>query len=107
MTRRQLLRVLVLAVVATPVAAGAQQATRMYRVGLVYTTSPVWELAGPEPVHPGARAFVHALRELGYVEGRNLILERRSAEGKFERFPQIVQELVATKMDVIVTLANP
>ena len=107
MTGSQLLRALVLALVAMPVAAGAQQATRVYRVALVYTTSPASELAGPEPVHPGARAFVHGLRELGYVEGQNLILERRSAEGKFERFPEIIRELVSTRMDVIVTMANP
>ena len=90
-----------------PVAAEAQQATKMYRVALVYAMSPVSELTGPEPVHPGARAFVHALRDLGYVEGQNLILERRSAEGKFERFPEIIRELISNKADVIVTLANP
>jgi putative ABC transport system substrate-binding protein len=86
--------------------ADAQQSSRVYRVALVYTTSSIAELSGPEPVHPGARAFVHALRDLGYVEGRNLILERRSAEGKFERFPDIIRELISAKMDVIVTLAN-
>lgn len=107
MTGRELFRMLVLVLVAMPLTAGAQQATRVYRVALVYAASPVSELAGPEPVHPGARAFVHALRDLGYVEGQNLILERRSAEGKFERFPEIIRELVSTKVDVIVTFANP
>jgi len=54
-------------------------------------------------VHPGVRAFVHGLRDLGYVEGRNLVLERRSAEGTFERAPEIIRELVSIKADVIVT----
>jgi putative ABC transport system substrate-binding protein len=103
----QLLRGLVLILLAMSVPAGAQQGVKMYRVALVYAMSPVSELAGPEPVHPGARAFVRALRDLGYVEGQNLILERRSAEGKFERFPEIFRELVSTKVDLIVTFANP
>jgi putative ABC transport system substrate-binding protein len=59
-------------------------------------------MAGPEPVHVSARAFVQGLRALGYVEGQNLILERRSAEGRFERFGDIVAELIRLKMDVIV-----
>ncbi len=88
---------------AVPLAASAQQAGKVYRVALIFTTSPVAEMDGPEPEHPNARAFVHALRGLGYVEGQNLILERRSAEGRFERFPDIVSELVRLKADVIVT----
>ncbi len=84
----------------------AQQAGKVYRVGLILTTSPVSEMAGPEPVHPLTRAFVRGLRALGYVEGQNLILERRSAEGQFERFGDIVAELVRLKADVIVTVAD-
>src|SRR5262245_1998191 len=59
-------------------------------------------MAGPEPVHPSARAFVQALGALGYVEGKNLILERRSAEGRFERFGDIVAEVISLRTDVIV-----
>jgi len=67
------------ALMLTPLGAEAQQAGKVYRVGLIFTTSPVSEMAGPEPVHPSARAFVRGLRALGYVEWKNLILERRSA----------------------------
>jgi putative tryptophan/tyrosine transport system substrate-binding protein len=49
---------------------------------------------------------VHAMRALGYVEGQNLVLERRSAEGRFERFGDIVAELVGLKTDVIVLVAT-
>ncbi|MBI2543987.1 MAG: ABC transporter substrate-binding protein [Candidatus Rokubacteria bacterium] len=63
-------------------------------------------MAGPEPVHPPTRAFLHTLRSLAYVEGQNLVFERRSAEGKFERFAEIVAELVRLKTDVIVTIGN-
>jgi putative ABC transport system substrate-binding protein len=97
-----IVRVAVFLLLAAPLAAGAQQAGKVHRVGLIFTTSPVSEMAGPEPVHVSARAFVQGLRALGYVEGQNLILERRSAEGRFERFGDIVAELIRLKTDVIV-----
>jgi len=76
--------------------------SRPYRVAWVLTTSPIAELAGPDPVHPITRAFVHEMRALGYVEGRNLVLERRSAEGDPKRFASIFAELLALKPEVIV-----
>jgi putative ABC transport system substrate-binding protein len=63
-------------------------------------------MAGQDPINPAARMFVHTLREHGYVEGSNLALERRSAEGHYERFPEIVRELVLLEVDVIVTITN-
>jgi putative tryptophan/tyrosine transport system substrate-binding protein len=92
---------------AWPVAVRAQQTGRVYRVALVFTTSPVAEMVGADPIHPIARTFVHSLRTLGYLQGQNLVLEHRSAEGKFERFPEIMRELAASRIDVIVTNANP
>jgi putative tryptophan/tyrosine transport system substrate-binding protein len=62
-------------------------------------------MAGPDPEQPSVRAFVHALRDLGYVEGQNLILERRSAEGHPERYREIFEDLVRLNVDVIVTVA--
>jgi cytochrome c5/ABC-type uncharacterized transport system substrate-binding protein len=84
-------------------AAKARGAEKKYRVATILTTSPLAEMAGPNPVHPMIGGFVHALRALGYVEGDNLILERRSAGGKPERYPGIIAELVRLKTDVIVT----
>jgi len=78
------------------------QDARVYRVAWVLTTSPIAELAGPDPIHPITRAFVHEMRALGYVEGRNLILERRSAEGDPARFAPILAELRSLRCDVIV-----
>ncbi len=98
---------LVLGVLLAPLASEAQQPGKVHRVGLIFTTSPVSEMAGPEPAHPLSRAFLHTLRSLGYVEGQNLVFERRSAEGKFERFTEIVAELVRLKTDVIVTVSTP
>ena len=79
---------------AWPLAGRAQQAGKVYRVGIIFLSAPASDLAGPEPVSPSARAFVQGLRALGYVEGQNLIVERRSAEGRYERFGDIVAELV-------------
>jgi putative ABC transport system substrate-binding protein len=75
------------------VAAQAQQAARVYRIGYVSPTSPSLPFA----------AFRQALRELGYVEGRNVIIEERYAEGRPERLPELVAELIRLKVDVLVT----
>ena len=106
MRRRAFITLLGGAAVAWPLAARAQQTGKVNRVALIFTTSPVSEMAGPEPIHPVARSFVQGLRALGYLEGQNLVLEHRSAEGKFERFPEIIRELVSIKVDVIVTVTN-
>jgi len=83
--------------------ASAQPGTRIYRVAVSFTASPLAEMAGQDPVHRPLRAFVHELRALGYREGENLILERRTLEGKPGRYPDVVAELVRLKTDVIVT----
>jgi len=85
----------------------AQQPAKTYRVGLVLSTSPVSTIAGPNPAHPLAKAFVQEMRDRGYVEGKNLELHRRSLEGNAEQGPQIMAELIRLKVDVIVAGANP
>ena len=52
-------------------------------------------------------AFRQRLRELGYVEGKNIVIEHRYAEGKLERLPDLAAELVRLKVDVIVTAGGP
>jgi putative ABC transport system substrate-binding protein len=74
------------------VAAQAQQAVKVYRIGFVSSTSP-----GPQ-----FDAFRQGLRELGYVEGQNVIVEARFAEGRSERLPELVAEVIRLKVDVIV-----
>ena len=88
---------------AWPVAARAQQAPKVHRVGIFLSSVPVTEMMGPDPIDPVSRAFVHRLGELGYIEGQNLVLERRSAEGNFGRIDEIAKELVGRKPDVIFT----
>jgi putative ABC transport system substrate-binding protein len=91
------LTTLAVALLAASLAAEAQPTTRPYRVGL---------LAGGLP--PSHRApLTEALRELGYVEGQNLLIESRYAEGRPERLPNLAAELVLLKVDVIVTVTTP
>lgn len=79
------------ALLAAPLLAGAQADKKTYRVAWVLAVSTPTEMAGPNPTHLLTRAFVHSLRELGYVEGRNLILERRSAEGILLRADRVIE----------------
>ncbi len=72
----------------------------MYRVGFI------WTAASDEVTH-FRKAFEEGLRDLGYVEGRDLVFERRFAEGKQERLPALAAELVRLNVDVIVTGSNP
>ena len=81
------------ALLAAPLVAGAQPA-KVARIGFLSL-----DLAGNPR---GMDSFLEGLRELGYVEGRNIHIEFRSAERRFERFPALAAELVAAKVDVIV-----
>ena len=89
-----------------PPPVGAQQPRPTYRVGLVFVASPIAQMLGAEPVHPSVRAFLHEMRRRGYLEGENLVFERRSAEGRVDRIEDILEELLRLKMDVIVTAGN-
>lgn len=107
MKRRRALLAVAAGLAALPLDLFAQTAAkRSYRVALVFTNSPVAEMSGSEPKHPGARAFVGELRARGYVENMNLTLERRSAEGRFEQIGMIIEELVRLKSDVLVTAGD-
>jgi putative tryptophan/tyrosine transport system substrate-binding protein len=76
----------------SPVAAEAQQAAKVARIGYLGPTLA----ANPHMIE----AFLQGLRDLGYVEGRNVVIEYRDAEGKLERLPALASELVALKVDV-------
>ena len=92
-SRRLFLRSAVAGLLAVPLAAEAQQAGKVYRVGLL------WE--GPAVLPEGIEGFRRGLRDLGWVEGRNLVVESRWSEGRYERLAALAQELVQLKVDVI------
>ena len=98
MKRRDFISLLGGAAVAWPLAARAQQAGKIWRLGLLQPGAP------PELLVDAIRA---RLRELGYVEGRDLTVEARWAEGKLERLDALAAELVSLNVDVIVAFTTP
>ena len=85
---------------AVGVTAQAQQPKKIPRVGFLSATSPSTIAARIE-------AFRQGLRELGYVEGKNIVVEYRYAEGKLDRLSELAAELVRLKVEVIVTAGPP
>jgi putative tryptophan/tyrosine transport system substrate-binding protein len=83
-----------------PLAARAQQPERMRRIGVLETVSVTLNAANYDALRQG-------LRELGYVEGRNLVIEYRSADGRAGRFPDLAMELVRRDVDLIITRGTP
>jgi putative ABC transport system substrate-binding protein len=95
---RRLALTVALALLAAPVVTGAQPPRRVARIGYL---SAVSAASGSE-VAQLQQAFLQAMGELGYVEGQSLVVERRYAEGRDERLPELAAELVRLKVDVIV-----
>jgi putative tryptophan/tyrosine transport system substrate-binding protein len=88
-------------VVVRPLATEAQQAGKVWRLGVLSSS------ALPAPSDLTSVALLYkALGDLGYVEGRNLVIERRYAEGKLDRLPALAQDLVEARVDVIVAVAT-
>ena len=95
-TRRAFVGTLAGGLLAAPLVAEAQQAAKVPRIGFLANVRS-----------PGTEGFQRGLRELGYVEGKNIIVEWRLAEGRLERLPELAAELVRLKVDVIVAPADP
>jgi putative ABC transport system substrate-binding protein len=91
---------LALAILAAPLAAEAQQAGKVYRIGFLGPGSAEGFYTDP------LRSLRAGLHELGYVEGENIVFEYRFAEDKYERLPGLAAELVRSKVDVIVVHAS-
>jgi len=99
MKRREFITLVGGTVAAWPFAARAQQAGKQPTIGFLG--------AAPSIESQRIAAFVQRLRELGWIDGRNLAIEYRWAEGRNERYTEIAAELVRLKVDVIVTVATP
>jgi ABC-type uncharacterized transport system substrate-binding protein len=89
------LLVVLVALAACGARAEAQQTAKVHRIGF---------LAGASSINP---AFLEGLRDLGYVDGKNIVIEPRYAEGKLDRLPEFAAELVRLKVDIIVTQSTP
>jgi putative ABC transport system substrate-binding protein len=90
--------VLVLAVLAAPLAARAQPGPKLPRIGILTLSTASWA--------PDGEAFQQGLQERGYVQGQNVAFEHRDAAGRADRLPALASELVRLKVDVIVTQSN-
>jgi len=95
--RRAFMGVLASGLLAAPLAAEAQQAGKVHRIGYLSGGLSTYRI----------EAFRQGLRELGWVEGQNIVIEYRYAEGRFDRLPDLAAELVRLKVDIIVALATP
>jgi putative tryptophan/tyrosine transport system substrate-binding protein len=98
MKRREFILFVWGAAVSCAAMARAQQSKIIWRIGMLdsgFTVQPLLD------------AFRKQLSDLGYIEGKNLVIDYRAAEGHFERLPQLAQELVALQLDVLVAIATP
>ena len=93
------LSVIAFVLVVTGAVAQAQQPKKVPRIGYLSNSMPALESARSEAIRL-------ALRELGYVEGQNIAIEYRYAEGKPDRFPELAAELVRLKVDIILVAGN-
>jgi len=99
MIRREFIALLGGGVVGWPLATPAQQAGKIYRIGFLANDPTI-------PTQPAAQAFLDGLRENGFVEGKNIIIESRFTEAKPDRYDTLAAELVRLKVDVLVTSAE-
>ena len=100
-TRRAFLGTLAGGLLAAPPAVRAQPAGKVYRIGYLSTSSGTSSYLRP------LEAFRQGLRELGWVEGQNIVIEYRYAEGRTDRLPGLADELVRLKVDVIAASPTP
>ena len=95
--RRTFVRHLALGLVAAPLVVEAQQAGKVWRIGFLYADQKVKAAGVLQP-------FLDGMRQLGYVEGKNLKVEVAAAEGHLEDLPALAAQLVRAKPDVIVVI---
>ena len=98
--RRKLLVALGAGALAAPLTSFAQQKGKVWRIGFLHAASASGIAGRVEALRTG-------LRDLGYVEGKNLVIEFRWAEEKYDRLPELAAELVRLKVDIIVTQGTP
>src|SRR2546421_11231668 len=100
MRRRTFIEIVGGAAVTWPLAARAQPSGKVYRIGFLGVTSQAEYGRFVDPLREG-------LRQLGYEEGKHVVIEYRWAEGRYDRLPELAAELVKLNVDVIVTYSAP
>jgi putative tryptophan/tyrosine transport system substrate-binding protein len=107
MRRIELAVILAVSLFLVPLSPGAQQTGKLFRIGLLSPASPSDANGKPSDLAVLFTAFQESLRELGYVEGQNIKVESRWAEGNYDRLPDLAADLVSLRVDVIVTYGTP
>ncbi len=102
MRKKVILLLMFAFILASAQLAEAQQAKKVPRIGYLFTGS-----RSSAPAYSTVKAFLQGLHELGYIEGKNIAIEYRYAEGKANRYPELASELVRLKVDVIFTSSDP
>ena len=105
MRRREFVALLAGSTLSLPVPAWAQRSTKVYRIAIVHPSYPVASLTETS-FSPGIRAIFTELRRLGYIEGKNLVIERYSGEGRAAHYPDLAREVVAHNPDLITTIGD-
>ena len=100
MRRREFLAALAGASFLLPVGAGAQQSTKVYRIAMLHPSHPVAEMTENSSLRY-YHAFFEELRRLGYVEGRNVLIERYSGEGRVENYASLAHNVVSRNFDLV------
>jgi putative ABC transport system substrate-binding protein len=105
MTRVSIVALLALALLSAPLAAEAQQAgKKLPRVVIVSAGQPLAEMLGPDPIAPDYRLLIHTLRDRGWMDGQTVVIERRSAETKWDQVPALFDDVIRQQPDVIVAV---
>jgi hypothetical protein len=90
------------AVLAAPLGAEAQPERSKPRIAVLFNAIPIAEISGPNPKESSMRAFLEGMRAHGWIDGQNITIERRSAEGHVDRYLPLAQEMVNLKVEVLV-----
>jgi putative ABC transport system substrate-binding protein len=104
MDRRRFLLTSVGGALAVSRAAEAQPTGKVWRIGVLSLGTITASLVGPDPKNEYIGALLRGLRQLGYVYGQHYVTEPRGAEGRAERYPDLVADLLRLKVDVIVAV---
>jgi putative tryptophan/tyrosine transport system substrate-binding protein len=103
MRRREFLAAIAGASFLQPVSARAQQSTKVYRIAMLHPSHPVRDMTENSSLRY-YHAFFEELRRLGYVEGRNVLIERYSGEGRVENYGSLVHDVVSRNFDLILAM---
>jgi len=103
MRGRDFIKLVAVCAAAEPLRAHAQQATKVVRIGVLAPSRP----DNSDPSYRALNAFVPALEELGYTDGKNIVFERKFADGDVNRLRVLANELVDQRVDIIVALSTP